>query len=69
METYTTFKKTRVKTLFLHHFHKKIQIQWILMKRVLSFHYKLLHLLMAIEQIYTILSWTFISILFSTEKN
>ena len=44
-------------------------MQWIRMKRVLSFHYKLLHLLMAIEQIHTILLRTFILTLSSTEKN
>ena len=45
-------------------------MQWILMKPVLFYHYKLLHLLIAIEQIHTISDlWTFISILSFTEKN
>ena len=45
-------------------------MQWILMKPVLFYHYKLLHLLIAIEQIHTISDlWTFISILSSIEKN
>ena len=45
-------------------------MQWILMKPVLSYHFKLLHLLITIEQIHTLSDfWIFILILFSTVKN